>query len=201
MKVSVLAALFLVQSTPNYGLTPAQMSRMTVNGFLAHAEKVRKTGMPEYELRDALYTYAKANDAHIDGLVRAHSATKQGEFGALRKSLDAFLLALHEYEYAANGGGTMYLLFHATRFAEARQLVREMLENKLKDPGARVVSDGSKIIQSFYGAEGAAKTRGSLDAMQTHYNTVCASLKNRSRGHSNAVIDFCMRKMETPFAE
>ncbi|MBL8047475.1 MAG: hypothetical protein JNJ45_02220 [Chthonomonas sp.] len=210
--LAIAISAFVLVQTPNYGLTPAQASGMSVDGYLAHAEKVRKVAMPEYEVRAALYTFSLAIDGRNAATMARLSSTSRGQLSGLQKSLDQFLINLNGYETMAAGGGTMYLTFHAFRYAEARVLMRDLLEGKLKDPGSRVVSDGTNAILKVVGPALAGKSdqemgqdpkavKASAEALVSSYKAVCESLKSRPRAQSNAVIQFCMDKVKAEIGE
>lgn len=202
---SAMLAFFLAISLPqevedlSYGLANGRVAQMSVDSWLAYAERVKGGPLPEYEQRAALGHFSACVQDRINGLLAPQPAAKRAEFAALRKAYEEMLIAIHETEHAMSGGGTKYLTFHAYRTADFRVMVRDMLENKLPDPGPRKVSDGLAAwdrslawlardpdIMDRQKATSAAKRARSA------YQRVADSLRNRSRGHSNALIAKCI---------
>lgn len=181
---------------PHFGLAPAKIERLSVEQWMAHCEKVYEDGLPEYAIRGSLYTYSELVDARIERLISAKPADRRAELRALPKALAKYVLAMHEFEVAHAGGGTLYLTTHSFRHANSRMLVRDLLEGTLKDPGPRKVSNGTKALdelakhipEAFYNP--AATT--ALAEIRKAYKLTTDLLKNRTRKDSNAVIEFCL---------
>lgn len=199
MLTFIALASVLVQDPfedPHFGLAPAKIERLTVDQWMTHCEKVYGDGLPEYAIRGSLYTYSELVDARIERLISAKPTDRQADLRALPKALAKYVLAMHEFEVAHAGGGTLYLTTHAFRHANSRMLVRDLLEGTLKDPGPRKVSDGTKALdelakhvpEAFY----RPAATNALAEIRRAYKLTTDSLKNRTRKDSNAVIEFCV---------
>lgn len=197
---------------PNYGLTTRQIGRMSLNQWMDHCAEKKGSSLAEYETRFILLTFADAVKGRIQELISAQPKIKQQELGALPRHTENYLLALNKLEMAISGGGTMYIMFHGFRVCEGMELIRDILQNRFKDPGPKKVSDGLRALDQLEKRTRKIKldkemgqqpkeAEESLINARSHYILLTKALANRSRQASNALIDFCVRQTKLTVLE
>jgi len=127
----ILSAAILAQTgAPNYGYTTAQMDAMGLEKWIALCESKKPSGMAEYEYRDQIGQYANAVKAQNSLRIAKLSQPDQDYYNAINKHLQNYGYKLIESEYNFTGGGTMYLLFFASRNAECYDTIKALLLKK-----------------------------------------------------------------------